>query len=178
MRGVSKDGPRQDINSHSRRMFRARFGLLVPPSPIRGRRECRAPDAPAAARAEIVVVSTRVSQVTPEIARHSPRNGFNGFLRAPRRIGLVCLRRLRIKANRTRSGRPASEDLTPTIEASGPHDFTVRNSTVRLCAVFAHEPKPALLTRPRANAAASTASRPNVRDDGQRPSKWDGMGEM
>src|SRR6202035_75655 len=27
-------------------MFRARFGLLVPPSSIRGRRECRAPDAP------------------------------------------------------------------------------------------------------------------------------------
>jgi hypothetical protein len=32
--------------SRSRRRFRASFGLLVPPSPIRGRRECRAPDAP------------------------------------------------------------------------------------------------------------------------------------
>src|SRR5580704_12118039 len=36
-----------DTASHSRRMFCARVGLLVPPSPIRGRRECRAPDAPA-----------------------------------------------------------------------------------------------------------------------------------
>jgi hypothetical protein len=47
-------------------MFRARVGLLVPPSPIRGRRECRAPDAPATACAEVVVEGTRVSQVTPE----------------------------------------------------------------------------------------------------------------
>ncbi len=35
-----------DTPSRSRRLFRARFGLLVPPSPIRGRRECRASDAP------------------------------------------------------------------------------------------------------------------------------------
>src|ERR1700690_3244767 len=37
---------------------------------------------PIAARATIAIERTRVSQVTPEIARHSPRNGFNGFLRA------------------------------------------------------------------------------------------------
>src|ERR1700692_1749646 len=47
-------------------MFCARFGLLVPPSHFRGRRECRAPDAPAAVCADVVVESTRVSQVTPE----------------------------------------------------------------------------------------------------------------
>ena len=35
-----------DTASRSRRAFRARFGLFVPPSSIRGRRECRAPDAP------------------------------------------------------------------------------------------------------------------------------------
>src|ERR1700674_703157 len=37
---------------------------------------------PIAACAIIVVERTRVSQVTPEITQHSPRNGFNGFLRA------------------------------------------------------------------------------------------------
>jgi hypothetical protein len=37
---------------------------------------------PMAACAEVVELRTRVRQVTPEIARHSPRNGFNGFLRA------------------------------------------------------------------------------------------------
>jgi hypothetical protein len=50
------------------------------PSKIRGRRECRAPGAPAAACA--VVESTRVSHHGHTgNTRHSPRNGFNGFLR-------------------------------------------------------------------------------------------------
>jgi len=40
------------------------------------------PMRPIAACAGVVVERTRVSQVTPEIVRHSPRNGFNGFLRA------------------------------------------------------------------------------------------------
>ena len=44
------------------------------------------------------------------------------------------------------------------VEASGPHDFAVRASIARL-----------------ATLPASTASRPSVRDDGQRPSVWDGM---
>src|SRR5580692_13009964 len=37
---------------------------------------------PIAARAMVAIERTRVSQVTPENARHSPRNGFNGFLLA------------------------------------------------------------------------------------------------
>jgi hypothetical protein len=47
--------------------------------------------------------------------------------RSPRRIGLCCLRRLRI-AGSSAPGRAdlPSADLTPTAEASGPHDFTVR----------------------------------------------------
>ena len=37
-----------------------------------------------------------VTTVTPEITRHSPRNGFNGLFRAlPGEIRLVCHRRLR-----------------------------------------------------------------------------------
>ena len=52
--------------------------------------------------------------------------------RSPRRIGLCCLRRLRI-AGSSAPGRAdlPSADLTPTTEASGPHDFTVRFSIVR-----------------------------------------------
>ena len=48
--------------------------------------------------------------------------------RSPRRIGLCCLRRLRI-AGSSAPGRAdlPSADLTPTIEASGPHDFAVRS---------------------------------------------------
>ena len=52
--------------------------------------------------------------------------------RSPRRIGLCCLRRLRI-AGSSAPGRAdlPSADLTPTTEASGPHDFTVRFGIVR-----------------------------------------------
>ena len=52
--------------------------------------------------------------------------------RSPRRIGLCCLRRLRI-AGSSAPGRAdlPSADLTPTTEAPGPHDFTVRFSTAR-----------------------------------------------
>ena len=52
--------------------------------------------------------------------------------RSPRRIGLCCLRRLRI-AGSSAPGRAdlPSADLTPTPEASGPHDFTVRCGIAR-----------------------------------------------
>jgi len=55
-----------DTTSRSRGLIRPRFAIKFPYPPIRGRRECRAPDAPAAACAMIVVERTRVSQVTPE----------------------------------------------------------------------------------------------------------------
>jgi hypothetical protein len=77
---------------------------------------------PIAARAEVVVVSTRVSQVTPEIARHSPRNGFTAYVVLSPAIGLfvtVTLEKL------------ASHELDASVEASGPHDFAVRVSAVR-----------------------------------------------
>jgi hypothetical protein len=47
-----------DTTSRSRRALRASFAINIPPSPIRGRRECRAPGAPAASCAK--VESTRV----------------------------------------------------------------------------------------------------------------------
>jgi hypothetical protein len=61
-------------------------------------------------------------------------------------IGLFCHRRWQNYFHQLDAG----------VEASGPHDFSVRFSAVR-----------------QKNAAASTASRPNVRDDGQRPSLKD-----
>jgi hypothetical protein len=53
---------------------------------------------------------------TTRTSRLSPRNGFNGFLRAPRGSGLSCHRRQR-DTSRQRSARVA---------APGPHDFAVR----------------------------------------------------
>ena len=59
----------------------------------------------------------------------------------------------------------------------GPHGFAVRFSAVRLRALRrSRETRPAIPFH--ANAAASTATRPNVRDDGQRPSSRDGMAEV
>jgi hypothetical protein len=52
--------------------------------------------------------------------------------RSPRRIGLCCLRRLRIWFCPPGRARKTSADLTPTSEASGPHDLAVRFSAVRL----------------------------------------------
>jgi hypothetical protein len=85
--------------------------------------------------------------------------------RSPRSIGLSCLRRLRI-AGLSAPGRAdlPSADLTPTIEASGPHDFAVRFGTARQHALkTAHGVYPALQSHRAHDALASTASHPNVR---------------
>jgi hypothetical protein len=69
------------------------------------------------------VVSTRVSHHgRAEITRHSPHNGFNGFLRA-------------LPGDRAflpPSPRNAKHcrDLNISVEMSGPHDFAVREINV------------------------------------------------
>jgi hypothetical protein len=56
------------------------------------------------------------------------------------------------------------QDLTPTTEASGPHDFAARFSTARQHAVHRSQViKPALQSHRAHDAVASTASHPNVR---------------
>ena len=102
------------------------------------------PGASAPAAARVVVVNTRVSHhgyaETPGIPA---RNGFNGLLRA-----LLGDQDLLV----TVAGGIASADLTPT---SRRQDHT---ASPYASASFV------------SRAAASTASRPYVRDDGQRPS--------
>jgi hypothetical protein len=56
------------------------------------------------------------------------------------------------------------QDLTPTAEASGPHDFAVRFGIARQHAVDRSQViKPALPSHRAHDAAASTTSHPNVR---------------
>ena len=113
-----------------------------------------------------------------EALRHSPRNGFTAYavlspenraLLSPSPHGNWHVGPVGLSA--------PPQDLTPTAEASGPHDFAVRRSAVRLRAqAIAHGSiKSALRSRVRAGTAASTAPRPNVHDDGQRPSCRGGM---
>jgi hypothetical protein len=56
-------------------MFRARFAINVPPSPIRGSRECRVRAAPAISRAKCTKESAHEHTGSAEAIRHSPRNG-------------------------------------------------------------------------------------------------------
>jgi hypothetical protein len=82
-----------------------------------------------------------VTTVTPEITRHSPRNGFTAYFALSPAIGLVCHRRPRF----------FSQDLTP---ASRRQNHTTSPSATA----------PSSLAPP-----ASTASRPAFRDDREPP---------
>ena len=75
------------------------------------------------------------------------RNGFNGFLRDLPGDRLFCHRRLRI----------LNRKLDASVEASGPHDFSVRqqNALVR-------------------SAARGHRIQPRVRDDRDTPLEWGG----
>ena len=78
---------------------------------------------PIAACAEVVELSTRVSQVTPEIARHSPRNGLRLTSCSSRRSGFFVT---------VTPEKLASHELDANVEASEPHDFAVRLTRPRL----------------------------------------------
>jgi hypothetical protein len=93
-----------DTPSRSRRGFRAGFVRNVSPSSIRGRRECRMPDAPAASCALLELsMHTSIHSEFTGITRHSPRNGFTAYL-------YRALPGDRLFA--TVAGRIASTDLT------------------------------------------------------------------
>jgi hypothetical protein len=98
---------------------------------IRGRRECRAPGAPAAACARVGVEGTRVSQVTPKHPAF-PAQWFTAYFALSPVIGLFCHRRS--------ASHPAKLDAS--VEASGPHDFAVRFSTVRQRRIRVHRIPP------------------------------------
>ena len=68
------------------------------------------------------------------------------------------------------------QDLTPTAEASGPHDFAVRFGAVRLRAVDrSRETRPAITCLARRCRVHRIPSR--VNDDHDTPLKWDRMAE-
>ena len=112
--------------------------------PMRGRREDRASDAPAASYAKVESIRVSHHRFTGSI-RPSLRNGFNGLFRAlPGEPGLL---------SPSPRNAFALSRVDASVGASGPHDFAVREiSTFVLCAIRVHRIPP------------------NVRDDGQRPS--------
>jgi len=100
---------------------------------------------------EVVVLDAH--EYSQRSHRKSPgipaRNGFNGFLRDLPGDRLFCHRRLRI----------LNRKLDASVEASGPHDFSVRrqNALVR-------------------SAARGHRIQPRVRDDRDTPLEWGGRG--
>jgi hypothetical protein len=106
------------------------------------------PMRPIAACAEVVVASTRVSQVTPENDRHSPRNGLRLISCSPRRPGFFA----------TVAGGIASTDLTP---ASGRQDHTTSPSASVPFVIGASASTASRL------ASVTIANRPSVRRDGE-----------
>jgi hypothetical protein len=128
---ISDSEDRRDIGSRSRRMFSREVCSLDRLPLKRGRRECRALDAPAASYAK---KSIRVSHHGHTgTTRHSPRNGLRFAPRSPRRSGFfvtVALPRL-----------PFAR-LDASVEASGPHGFTVRAKCPRQ-KHFSRPPHPA-----------------------------------
>jgi hypothetical protein len=99
--------------------------------------------------------------------------------RSPRRSGSFVTVVSGYGFVRARSGRLASVKLDAGVEASEPHDFTVRNrhlSSARRST--AHGPyQPALPSRRAPNAAASTASRPTLVTCAT-PLSWDGTARI
>jgi hypothetical protein len=91
------------------------FCLNVPPSETKGRRECRAPNAPAASRVE---KNTRVSH-----------HGHAGSPGIPRAMVLTVSFALSPVIGMFVTVIPkklTSQELDAGVEASGPHDFAVR----------------------------------------------------
>ena len=88
------------------------FCSRFPPSENRGRRECRAPDAPDSRVCKIVVERTRVSQVTPDSPSIPRAMVLTASFALSPATGLSCHRH---------PGGIAPQDLTP---ASGCQDHT------------------------------------------------------
>ena len=87
-----------------------------------------------------------------EAVRPSLRNGFTAYFVLSLVIGLSCHHRPQEAL--------ASRELDASVEASGPHDFAVRDRIVRR----AHQARPKLPRPPHPT--------PNVRDDGETPLSW------
>src|SRR5216684_4822431 len=163
-----------DARPRSRGAMRPRFAFIF--RPRRGRGECRVPAAPAASRA---LCSGRTHTSNNEytgIARHSRTQWFYGVCRAlpgdrallpPSSADRFCLSPV---------GPTQLRELDTSVGASGPHDFAVRSNISRQHAGDRSRiQEPALRSHRAQNAAASTASRPYVRDDHDTPLLWGGM---
>src|SRR2546428_7270277 len=102
--------------------------ILCPHPRNRGRRESRVPTAPAVSCAKRTVIGAHEHTGSAETARLSPRNGFTAYFVLSPVSGLVVT---------VTPEKRASQELSASIAAPGPHDFAVRLRS------FVHAPKSA-----------------------------------
>ena len=171
---ADKSAPRNDAGGVSIRISNSRCASAfsrhdLPQACIslslrRGSRECRMRAAPAVSCANCTnkcahehTGQRRTSDIPCAMALRL-------MTRSPRRIWLCCLRRLYGIWHVSPVGLSAPpQDLTPTLRQSGPHAFAVRFSTPRQHVLkTAHGVFSALQSHSVHDAAASTASHPNV----------------
>jgi hypothetical protein len=171
---VGQVAPRNDVTPIQIRLRprdakRPRRCLALPPKEGVGNAGCPLHPRP---RVHFVVVErTRVTTSTPESPDVPARNGFNGFLRAlPGDRALLPPSSADMFLSKPGWADANSANLTP---ASGRQDHTTSpyaaTSLVRSLGDRSQAVKPALQSRRAQNAAASTASHPNVRDDHDTP---------
>ena len=133
-----------NVRSRSRGALRPRFASSFALLEIRGRREDRVRAAPAVSRAIAHRKRAHEHTGSAETLRPSLRNGFTAyFVLSPVNGSFATVAAQKL----------ASRELDASTAASGPHDFAVRFT-----------PPSSVM------ASASTATCPNVRDDGRRPS--------
>jgi hypothetical protein len=122
--------------SRSRRAFRASFAINLPPSPVRGRGERRAPLAPAASCALCIGRKHTSNNEYLGITRRSRTQWFYGLLRAlPGDRALLPPSSNGLRSCPRPVGPTNLRELDTSIGVSEPHDFTVRISAVRQPAV-------------------------------------------
>src|SRR3978361_461138 len=101
-------------------------------SPKRGSRECRMRAASAVSCAMGRTRKRTRAYRAAENIRHSLRNGFTAYgALTPEYLALLASVVSRNPALRPGRAVAPPKDLTPTIEASGPHAFAVRFDTAR-----------------------------------------------
>jgi hypothetical protein len=161
---------------HLAARFCPRFAFRCPSK--RGSRECRMRAAPAVSRAKQVTkthTSIQGSGGDPTF----PAQWLYGLYVVSPAIGLVCHRRQRIWLASPGWAWKTSADLTPASRRQNHTTSPYAAASFVSALLIAHgswlNPQPALQFTCAPNAAASTASHPNVRDDGQRPFLRDRM---
>jgi hypothetical protein len=158
----------------------ARYARAVDPSaPERGRRECRVRAAPAVSCASCTKRCAHEHTGSAETLRHSLRNGFTAYAALSPATNSSCHRRRRI-SDFAGPGR-ACENLRRLDTSNGCQDHTVLPYASAPFAWRAGdrsqaEAHPAIPCAP--DAAASTASLPNVADDHDTPLLGAGTAEV